>query len=148
MKTPRLLLVAACAVSPALAQYVYDYPALLNPYNSSQWTANGSISASNNMVTTSSAGSLILNPTVPGVSKAYEVETTLTLTGSGGNYYTYLWATTNASLPNQTGTGVYVAINNPTFTGTSCTSQLVVTVFNFVNYTNYQGNLYNSIGIP
>jgi hypothetical protein len=61
MRTIRLLILAGFALVPAFAQYVYDYPALLNPYSSSQWTTSGTFSVSNNMITSSSTGDLIFD---------------------------------------------------------------------------------------
>jgi hypothetical protein len=118
MRTIRFLILTGCALVPAFAQYVYDYPALLNPYNSSQWTSTGTFSASNNMFTSSSSGNLFFIPTLPSPTSDYEVKTTLTLTASGGDYVTYLRASGTSS--------VMVTLGNPTFSGSSCTSFLMV----------------------
>lgn len=109
MRTIRLLMLAAWVLLPAVAQYQYDFPHLLNPYASSQWTANGTISASNNMVTSSSSGPLIFSTTIPGPNNEYEVRTTLALASSGGNYNTYLRATSHSLSSAGTGQCLYAS---------------------------------------
>jgi hypothetical protein len=126
VKTLRFLALAVCSLASARAAYVYDFPSLLNPYTASQWTSNGTISASNNMVSSSGSGSLIFNPTVPGISNSYEVRATLTLATGGGIYEIYLRATSNAHGSPATGTTYYVKVKDPTFSGTVCTATLEV----------------------
>ncbi|HTR35829.1 MAG TPA: RHS repeat-associated core domain-containing protein [Bryobacteraceae bacterium] len=132
MKTLRLFALAVCWPVACLAGYVYDFPSLLNPYTASQWTANGTISASNNLVTSSSAGSLIFNPTVPGASNAYEVRTTIAISQtSSAHFDTYLRATSNAlnSGTSWTGSAYNVSIVGPTVSGSSCTATLRIGEF-------------------
>ncbi len=128
MKTLRFLAILACSLVSASAQYVYDFPSLLNPYTASQWTANGTITGSTNLLTSSGRGSLILNATVPGVSNSYEVSTTIALLATGGNYNVYLRATSNAlgSPTSPTGTFYSVRLKTPSFSGAVCTATLEV----------------------
>ena len=126
MRLPRLLVLTVGSLGCALASYVYDFPALLNPYTSSQWTVNGSISAATNMVTSSSAGTLIFQPTVPGTANSYEVRMTLTLLASGGNYDSYLRASSNFNTSPATGSAYYVRIKDPVFSGTACSATLEI----------------------
>lgn len=122
MKTARLALLAALCLAPAFAQvpqnYAYEYPSLLNPYSSSQWTSNGTNSAATNMYTSSSStgGSLIFNSSVAAPSNCYEVRFTLNLNSAGGNYLVYLRASSNALYTGSTATGTFYAveITNPT----------------------------------
>ena len=121
----RLAILLCCSFAAANAAYVYDYANLLNPYTAGQWTANGTYSAATGMFTSSATngGSLIFNSTVPGPAGTYEVRTTLTLASSGGNYYSYLRATSN-SLAATGNTGTYYALQvaNPTFSGGGCSA--------------------------
>jgi hypothetical protein len=126
VKITRLFVaLAACAV-PAFAGYTYDYANLLNPYNSSQWAFNGTGSASTGMFTSSNtttgAAIIFTGGSLPSPSNGYEVRTTLTLTSSGGNYFTYLHATNPSGL----GSGAFydIEIANPTFSGSSCSATL------------------------
>ena len=116
MKTARWLLALAVCLAPAFATYSYDYPILLNPYVSTQWTSNGTNSVSTNMYTSSATngGSLIFTPTLPSPSTCYDVSYTMALNASGGNYITYLRATSNAQYAStSTGTFYAVEIANP-----------------------------------
>ncbi|HYL35376.1 MAG TPA: hypothetical protein VEV17_05650, partial [Bryobacteraceae bacterium] len=127
MKTARALLAASACLAPAFAGYTYDYANLLNPYNSSQWSATGSNNASSNMYTSSASngGSLIFTSSLPAPSNSYEVRTTLTLTSSGGNYLTYLRASYGSLLASgNNGTFYAIEIANPTISGSSCTATL------------------------
>ena len=117
MKTPRLLFALWACLVPAFAAYTYDYASLLNPYTSSKWTSNGTNSVSTNMYTSSASngGSLIFNQALPAPANSYEVRYTLALNASGGNYITYLRATSNAQLATtSTGTFYAVEMTNPT----------------------------------
>ena len=111
MNRVRLLALAVWAAATAFAGYTYDYSGLLNPYSASQWTGNGSYSASTGMFTSSASngGSLILNGAVPSTPNDYEVRTTLTRASSGGTYITYLGATSNA-LAASGNTGTWYAV--------------------------------------
>jgi hypothetical protein len=131
MKAARLALLAALGLTPAFAQapqnYAYEYPSLLNPYNSSLWTSNGTSTPSNNMYTSSATngGSLILNQGIAAPSICYEVRFTLNLNGSGGNYFVYLRASSNAQFGSTaTGTFYAVEITNPTLANGSYTATL------------------------
>ncbi len=131
MKAARLALLAALGLAPAFAQapqnYAYEYPSLLNPYNSSLWTSNGTSTPSNNMYTSSATngGSLILNQGIAAPSNCYEVRFTLNLNGSGGNYFVYLRASSNAQFGSTaTGTFYAVEITNPTLANGSYTATL------------------------
>ena len=123
----RTLTLTVFSFASARAAYVYDFPSLLNPYTASQWdTPNGTISASNNMITSSGTGSMIFNPTVPGVSNSYEVRTTLAIPQTGAFYYTFLRASPDAeegSSPQ--GTWYYIQIN-PAYSGSVCSADLNV----------------------
>ena len=135
MKIARLALIAASLAAPAHAAYVYDFPNLLNPYTASKWTANGTISASNNLVTSAatSGGSLIFNQTVPGVSNSYEVRTTIAISQtSTARFSTYLRATSNAlygGAGSITGSAYSVTVSSPTVSGSTCTATLEVNWF-------------------
>src|SRR5262245_11880034 len=89
-ETALLVLAGSTWLASPLASYTYDRSGMLNPYQSSDWTINGTASASNNMYTSADAagGSLIFTGSLP--NDTYEVRTTLTLTNSGGHYITYL----------------------------------------------------------
>ncbi len=64
---------------------------------------------------------------VPDGSSNYEVKTVLTPTQSGGTYVTYLRASTNAlSGPTAAGTAYVFEVQNPTFSGASCSATLGV----------------------
>jgi hypothetical protein len=129
MKTVRLLFAACACLATAFGTYTYDDPNLLNPYNSSQWNANGTNSASNNMYTSSSStgGSLIFKAALPAPANNYEVKTTLTLVASGGYYITYLRATSGSLLATgNAGTFYAVEVANPTFSNGVCTATMNV----------------------
>ncbi|MGD0299919.1 MAG: hypothetical protein ABSE86_22735, partial [Bryobacteraceae bacterium] len=96
MKTVRVALFAGLTLASAFAQvpqnYAYEYPSLLNPYSSSQWTSNGTNSVSTNMYTSSAStgGSLIFSPTIASPSNCYEVHFKLNLASPAGTYIVYL----------------------------------------------------------
>ena len=124
MKTARVALFAPLCLAPAFAQapqnYAYEYPSLLNPYSSSQWTSNGTNSASTNLYTSSATngGSLIFNQSIAAPSTFYEVHFKLSLPSAGGNYFVYLRASSNAQyVSGNTGTYYAVEIANPTGSG-------------------------------
>jgi hypothetical protein len=123
MKISAASLILCAAAPAALAQWTYTAPHLLNPYIAGYWMTpfNGSITAGTLSVTSppTSAGSMIYNSSV---GTEYEVRTVLALTGNGGRYDTYLRATSNALYSQSTtaGTAYVVELQNPTFTGPSC----------------------------
>ena len=129
MKTVRLLLAAAAVLVPAFAGYTYDYPSLLNPVNSGNWTANGSNVMSTNLYSSNSnttGGSEIFGPVVPGPEGSYEVRTTLHIptNASSGSYLTYLRATLNSQMVTGN-TGTYYAVELlPVMSGGVCTATL------------------------
>jgi hypothetical protein len=105
MRTVRLALLACLALASAFAQapqnYTYEYPSLLNPYSSSQWTSNGANSPSTGMYTSSAStgGSLIFCPTIAAPSNCYEVHFKLSLASPSGTYIAYLRATQLFNFP-------------------------------------------------
>ena len=129
MKTAPLLLAASAVLAPAFAGYTYDYQSLLNPVTSSQWTANGSNVMSTNLYSSNNSttgGSEILGPIVPGPNGSYEVRTTLSIpsNASSGSLITYLRATSN-SLMATGNTGPYYAVElKPVMSGGVCTATL------------------------
>ena len=117
MKTARLALLAGFALAAAFAQapqnYTYEYPSLLNPYTSSQWTSNGTNSVATNMYTSSAStgGSLIFSPAIAAPSNCYEVHFKLNLASPSGNYMVYLRASSNALYKSgSTATGTFYAV--------------------------------------
>jgi YD repeat-containing protein len=113
--------------SPFSTGYLYDFPQLLNPYSSGQWTSNGTVSAATGLFTSSATngGSLMLNSMALG--NKYEVKTSLQLVqgSNGGNYITYLGATTNSlKASGNTGTFYAVEVANPTWSGSTCSANL------------------------
>jgi len=136
-----LLTLAACAAPAFASTYTYDYANLLNPYNSSQWAFNGTGSGATGMFTSSNtstgAALIFVGGTLPSPSNGYEVRTTLTLTSSGGNYISYLHATTNSTLSSGNPGSFYaIEISNPTFSGSSCSATLNI-------YKQVSGSLQN-----
>ncbi|HTS46968.1 MAG TPA: RHS repeat-associated core domain-containing protein [Bryobacteraceae bacterium] len=144
MTAARLALLASACLAPAFAGYTYDYPNLLNPYNSSNWSLTGSPSPSNNFYTssTSNGSSVLFGPGLPSPSNSYEVRTTLTLTASGGHYITYLRASSGSLLAGNTGTFYAVEVANPTFSGSTCSATL-----NIYKDTGHGGSPVSSSGI-
>ena len=131
MKNPRAILIrlaiAAATCSAAFATYTYYYTDSLTSINTTYWTQNGNLTAGAGGLTSSvtNGGSLISKVAVPDGSSNYEVETTLTLTQSGGTYVTYLRASTNAmSGPALAGTAYAFEVQNPTFSGSACSALL------------------------
>jgi len=127
MKPVGLLALTNCLLVPAFAAYQYDFPGLLNPYSASEWTINGTYSASNNMFTSSAyaGGALIFNSAVPGPASSYEVRTTITLTTSGGYFVTLLRASPGSLVYiGNSGTWYAIDLGNPTFSGSSCSATL------------------------
>src|SRR5579863_5617402 len=117
MKATRLGLLALLCLAPAFAQspqnYAYEYPSLLNPYTSSQWTSNGTNSVSTNMYTSSAStgGSLIFSPAIAAPSNCYEVHFKLNLASPAGTYIVYLRASSNALYQSgTTATGTFYGI--------------------------------------
>src|SRR5579872_2485000 len=123
--TGRAFAAALLIAAPALfGQYTYYYTDQLTSYNPSDWTLNGVTGFGPGGMTTQSSygGSAIY---VPYASSYSEVKTTLTLTHSGGSYITYLLASSNAlSGPLASGTAYAFEVQNPTFSGSSCSATL------------------------
>ncbi len=120
--------------------YQYYYTDTLETINTAtDWYQNGTaavLSGWGLSTTTAGGGSLISKLAVQGPSSTnYEVNATLALNASGGDYVEYLRASTNAL----TGTGTYfsVEIQNPTFSTNngvvSCSATLAA--YNSVNGT-------------
>jgi len=130
MRASVLAVFAAFVVGPALfGTYTYYYTDSLTSINTSNWTENGTLTAGSGGLTSSNTdgGSLISKVSVPDGSSNYEVKTVLTLTQSGGTYVTYLRASTNAlSGPTAAGTAYVFEVQNPTFSGASCSATLGV----------------------
>ncbi len=128
-----LLLSLSLASASLLAQYQYYYTDSLTSIGSS-WTTNGTVSATSAglTATSSSGGSLIYNPTMPGPTGEYEVATTITLntscTSSCGTYINYLDASSNALAGGSSDTGSFydVELQNPAFSGGACTATLAL----------------------
>ena len=119
---------ASCAVLFATYTYTPYFTDSLTSINNSNWTSNGSLTAGSGGLTSSATngGSLISKVAVPDGTSDYEVDTTLTLTQSGGTYVTYLRATPTAlSGPGATGTTYSFEVQNPTFSGSACSATLV-----------------------
>jgi RHS repeat-associated protein len=119
--------IVAAACSTLLFAYSYYYTDSLTSINTSNWTENGTLTAGTGGLTSSATdgGSLISKVAVPDGTSNYEVKTTLTLTQSGGTYITYLHASSNAmSGPAPTGTTYAFEVQNPTFSGSSCSATL------------------------
>jgi hypothetical protein len=70
-------------------------------------------------------GSYIWNQTPSSWNNEYEVRTTITLNGNGGTYQEYLLAQPNA-LSGVAGNTVLVELQNPAFTGNTCTATLAM----------------------
>ena len=129
MKTS-ILVPFALLGSAAFAAYVYYYSDTLTTINASNWTQNGSVSATSSglTATTGIGGSLISKVAVPDGSSQYEVKVTLALAASGGTYVSYLRASTNAMSGPAAPQGTYysVELQNPTFSGGNCSATLAV----------------------
>jgi hypothetical protein len=124
--------------------YYYSDP--LTSIAAGNWSQNGTLSAGAAGLTSSATngGSLIATAVVPDGSSAYEARATLTLAQSGGAYITYLRASGDAlSGPSPQGSYVAVELQNPTFSGSSCTAVLAA-------YHRVSGTLYQdaSVGVP
>jgi hypothetical protein len=127
MRAKKAVLVFACFGAPTFGQFSYYYTDTLTSVNTSNWTQNGTLSAGSGGLTSSnsSGGSLISKISVPDGTSNYEVKTTLTLTSSGGTYVTYLRASSNAmSGPSAAGTTYSFELQNPTFSGSTCSATL------------------------
>ena len=130
MKTRATLIrfaVFATASAALFGAYTYYYTDSLTSINTTYWTQNGTLTAGSGGLTSSTTdgGSLISKVAVPDGSSNYEVNTTLTLTQSGGTYVTYLRASSNAlSGPAPAGTAYAIEVQNPTFSGGACTATL------------------------
>ena len=94
----RNILFSGCALaavcSALYGTYTYYYTDTLTSINTTNWKQNGILTAGTGGLTSSDSngGSLVSKVAVPDGSSNYEVNTTLTLTQSGGTYVTYLRA--------------------------------------------------------
>jgi RHS repeat-associated protein len=96
--------------------------------NDGHWTQNGTVTLGSGLTSSATnGGSMISNVAVPDGTSNYEVRTRLGLTTSGGTYTTYLRATSNA-LHGSTSQGSFYAVEvqNPTFSGSSCSATGVI----------------------
>jgi hypothetical protein len=96
-------------------------------HHRANWTQNGVLSSGSSGVTSadSNGGWLISTAPVPDGSSAYEVKATLALTQSGGTCVSYMRASSGAlSGPEATGSYIAIELQNPTFSGSSCTAVL------------------------
>ena len=101
----------------------------LTAFDGNKWTQNGAVTPTPTGLTapSSAGGAWISRLAAPDGSSEYEVRMTLNLTASGGTYAAYLRASTDAmSGPSAQGTYYSVEIQNPTFSGNSCTATLAV----------------------
>ncbi len=129
MRASILASLALLAGTAAFAAYTYYYSDTLTTVNTTNWTQNGSVTATSGglTATTANGGSLISKVTVPDGTTDYEVKLTLTLATSGGTYVSYLKATTNAmSGPAPQGTYYSIELQNPTFSGGNCSATLAM----------------------
>jgi hypothetical protein len=140
MKTARLALFTCFTLVSAFAQapqnYTYEYPSLLNPYSSSQWTSNGTNSVSTGMYTSSAStgGSLIFSPAIAAPSNCYEVHFKLNLASPSGTYIAYLRASSNALYKSgTTATGTFYAVE---ITNISNAQGYYTATFNYVKSVN------------
>jgi hypothetical protein len=123
------LALALCACAPAFASYSYYFTqSFLTPNWGVGWASYSGFTAQNPYLNYagSTGGALISNVAVGGANaNDYEVDTTLTLGGSGGVYMQLLRASSNAA----PGVGSYVSVEvqNPTFASNGvCSATLVV----------------------
>jgi RHS repeat-associated protein len=120
-----LLLVTAKLAHAAYVAYVSDP---LTSINSTNWYSNGSLTASSAGITSSSAGSLVSKATAPTYPNDYLVTATINLPSntSGGNYGVMARATSNAMLSLTVATGSFymLEVQNPTFSGGTCSATL------------------------
>jgi hypothetical protein len=120
----------AAACSALFATYTYYYSDYLTSINTTYWTENGTgLTAGSGGLTDSNSngGSLISKVAVPDGTSDYEVKTQLTLAQSGGDYITYLRASSNALIgPSPAGTAYAFVVESPTFSGSACTATLAV----------------------
>jgi hypothetical protein len=95
MKIVRLIALVGCSLVPALAQYQYDYPNVLSPPISTQWTLNVAPEVWLNSAGINGYGSGIFIPTLS-TNNGYEVEATLGMVWSSNEYDIFLRASSNA----------------------------------------------------
>ncbi len=130
MRRAAPLVAAATAATTALwAAYSYYYTDNLTSIDPTKWTQNGSVTPGAGGLTapTTNGGSLISLVAVPDGTSDYEVKSTLTLPVSGGTWVHYLRASTDAlSGPAPTGSFYAVELQNPTFTGSTCSATLAI----------------------
>jgi hypothetical protein len=84
--------------------YQYYYTDHLASVDATKWVKNGSISAGSGGLTSSASGLLISSVAVPDGSGNYEVKMTLALTTNGGNFFSYLRASSNSLANSSLGT--------------------------------------------
>ena len=128
MRILRYLAVLVCA-APLFGAYTYSiWTESWGSTISGNWTQNGTISASGGLTSASATGgSLISNVAIPDGTSQYEVKTKIALAQSGGTYISYLRATSNAiSSSSAAGTFYSVELQNPTFSGSSCSAYLIL----------------------
>jgi hypothetical protein len=109
--------------------YQYYYTDALTSINGSNWTQNGTLSATPAGLTSAatSGGSLISKVAVPDGTADYEVSATLNLQQTGGTYSLFMRATTDAqSGPAARGTYYVADLQYPIVNGASCTATLAV----------------------
>jgi hypothetical protein len=117
----------------SLASAIYGYSFYqtdpLTSINTLYWTQAGSVTAySNGMgAPDPNGGSLISRVAVPDGSSNYEIRANINLVASGGNYTLFARATSDARTGGG-GAGTFYAfeMQNPTFTGGSCSATFVV----------------------
>jgi YD repeat-containing protein len=124
MNIRHLTLLATMA--PAFGAYQYYYADHLASVDATKWVQNGSISAGSGGLTSSASGSLISSVAVPDGSGNYEVKMTLALTANGGNFFSYLRASSNSLANSSLGTFYASYVANPTFSGAACSAMLYV----------------------
>jgi hypothetical protein len=88
---------ALLLASPLLGAYSYYYSDTLTSINSNNWYQNGTLTATSTGLTSSggSGGSLISKPGIS-TGNDYEIRTTLNIVASGGGFFHYLRASSDA----------------------------------------------------
>jgi len=132
-KLTKLALLALVA-SVATAQVSYNWYSVdyMTPFYGPNWTQNGSLTSTSSGTTSTTAGSLISTVTAPTYPNDYQIQSYINLPSgvNGGNYGIMFRATTNAlwNPPSTAQGSFYIAeIQNPTWTGSSCSATLVLT---------------------
>jgi RHS repeat-associated protein len=105
--------------------YQYYYSDTFSSINSTAWYENGTITTSSAGLTSpdlNNGGSVISKAAVPDGTSEYEVKATLALTQNGGAFGLYLRGTSNALVGPRTGSYYAFEIQNPTFSGSTCST--------------------------